>query len=74
MDIYTLETLYRRATVTNSGTIESLGVTMDDIKDDIIDPATDQDSDQEAAGEQPHFMRSQHIGKLYIEQSGKFHE
>lgn len=56
---------------TTSGKIESLGVDLADIQDDIIENGTD--AETESIGQTPHksHMKSQPIGKLYIEQTSK---
>ena len=66
-----LPTYYRKTgTGPVSGKIESLGVTLAEIQDDIIDEATDPESDSVAqAPQKSHHMKSQPIGKLYIEQT-----
>ena len=52
-----------------SGKIESLGVDLADIQDDIIDDATDADSDSIGKAAHKSHMKSQPIGKFYIEQT-----
>lgn len=64
-------TCFRKVKSPSSSKIESLGVDMADIQDDIMDASTDQESDPENKPHQ-HMLRSQPIGKLYVEQSSKF--
>ncbi|XP_067938255.1 transmembrane protein 237-like [Watersipora subatra] len=60
------------ATAPSPGTIDSLGINLADIQDDIIDEATDVESDNAAQPPHRKHMKSQPIGKLYIEQSRGF--
>lgn len=61
---------FRKPAVNVSSTkIESLGVDLADIEDDIVDEGTDAEADNTHQVTHKNHMKSQPIGKLFIEQT-----
>ena len=69
INILKFKLLSKPAADLSSTKIESLGLDLADIEDDIIENGTDDDTESVNLAPQKHLMKSQPIGKLYIEQT-----